>query len=171
MQTITISDNKTLHMQWMFTMYTMAFTIPIFFSSPQIITGTLINSLLFLAAQRVSMKKVLPLLFLPSLGAIARGVLFGPQTYFLYYYLPCIWIGNYVLTQMFTRIPSKSYAIRICISSLSKFFVLQLFTQLYFKINVVPQIFVLSMGYIQLITALLGGLLVYGISYKQNYER
>jgi len=171
MQTIAIPLKKVTSIQFAYTLYALAFSIPLFFSSPQLITGTLINCLLFLAATRLSKKKIIPVIVLPSLGAIAHGVLFGPQTIFLYYFLPFIWIGNYALVQVFSRLPSKSYAVKILVSSSAKFLILLLFAQLYFRLNIVPSLFVSSMGYIQLITALTGGTLAYGVTTILNHER
>lgn len=70
--------------------YASAFLIPAIFSAPQLVTGTMVNALLFVAAQKLTKKELYPALVLPSLGAVTHGVLFGPQTIFLYYFLPFI---------------------------------------------------------------------------------
>lgn len=168
MQTIALRKSMSI---FALTVYSLSLVIPLVFSSPQLITGTVINCLLFLSATRLSKKELFPLIVLPSLGAIAHGVLFGPQTVFLYYFLPFIWIGNYVLLSTFIALRSKPYAIRVLCSSIAKYLILQLFAQLYFHSKIVPSVFVASMGYIQLMTALLGGLLSYGIHKKVMYER
>ncbi|PIP14922.1 hypothetical protein COY88_02950 [Candidatus Roizmanbacteria bacterium CG_4_10_14_0_8_um_filter_35_28] len=59
---------------------------------------------LFIAVQKFSYKKILPVIVLPSLGAILNGVLFGPATIFLYYFLPFIWIGNLILIYSFSQL-------------------------------------------------------------------
>ena len=171
MQTIATSFKKVTSIRFVFAFYTLAFTIPLLFSSPQLVTGTIINGLLFLATERLSKKEIIPLIVLPSLGAIIHGVLFGPQTVFLYYFLPFIWIGNYILVAVFSVFNKQPYSIRIGISAVAKYLILQLFAQLYFKNGIVPAVFVSSMGYIQLITALAGGLLTYGITSILNHER
>jgi len=153
------------------TLYSLAFIIPFVFSSPQLVTGTIINCLLFLSVARLSKNELLPLIVLPSLGAIAHGVLFGPQNVFLYYFLPFIWVGNYVLIFLFSSLKSQPYAIRVVISSIGKYLILQLFAQIYYRAHIVPAVFLSSMGYIQLITALLGGLISYGVKEKILYER
>lgn len=171
MQTIATTFRKVTSIQLTFVLYTLAFTIPLFFSSPQLITGTLINCLLFLTAQRISKKEVIPIIVLPSLGAIAHGVLFGPQTVFLYYFLPFIWIGNFALVAIFSAFRKQPYGIRIGLSAVAKYLILQLFAQWYFRNGIVPAVFVSSMGYVQLITALAGGILAYGVTLILNYER
>jgi len=171
MQSIATTLRKVTSIQFTFTLYTLAFTIPLFFSSPQLITGTLINCLLFLTADRLSKKEIIPVIVLPSLGAIAHGVLFCPQTVFLYYFLPFIWIGNYMLIAVFSVFNKQPYGIRIGLAAVAKYLILQLFAQLYFRNGIVPVIFVSSMGYIQLITALVGGILAYGVKSRINHER
>ena len=68
----------------------LAFLVPMIFSSPQWLIGTMVNALLFIAALKLDFKKQLPIIILPSLGALAHGVLFGPLTVFLLYFLPFI---------------------------------------------------------------------------------
>jgi len=168
MQTITLRKGISVFTA---TLYLLAFIIPFVFSSPQLITGTIINCVLFLSATRLSKKKLIPFIVLPSLGTIAHGVLFGPKTVFLYYFLPFIWISNYVLISLFSSLKSHQYAIRVIISSISKYLILQLFAQLYYRGGIVPVLFLSSMGYIQLITALLGGLVSYGFNKTLIHER
>lgn len=168
MQTTAIRIQKILTSQFQIIWYALAFTIPLVFSSPQIVTGTIINCLLYLAALRMTKKDILPLVVLPSIGAVAHGILFGPHTIFLYYFLPIIWIGNYILVFLFLRLESYPYSIRVIAASIVKYVILQTCAQVYFRSSVVPFVFVSSMGYIQLLTSLLGGALGYAISYARN---
>lgn len=139
----------------------LAFVIPLVFSGPQWITGTIVNALLFIASEKLTGKQLYPVLVLPSLGAVAHGVLFGPQTVFLYYFLPFIWFGNYLLAVVFSQTKGKNYLIRISLSALAKYLLLQTMAQIYFQNAIVPKIFVSSMGYIQLLTAFFGGIVSY----------
>jgi len=154
-----------------FLLYTISFAIPLLFSSPQIITGTIINCLLFLSVYHLRKNDILPMIFLPSLGAIMHGVLFGPQTIFLFYYLPFIWLGNYILISIFSHFINKPYLIRVIFAASAKYLLLQVFAQIYFHIKIVPSFLVSSMGYIQLVTAVIGGFLSYFINMKLHYER
>lgn len=171
MKTIALHVRQILAYQFSSILYGFSFAIPLLFSSPQIITGTVVNCLLFLSVQRLSKKELIPLVVLPSLGAVAHGVLFGPQTIYLYYFLPFIWLGNYLLIHLFSSFRTYPYVSRVVISAVSKYLLLQLFAQLFFHNHIVPSVFVISMGYIQLFTALLGGLLSYGIISTFSYER
>ena len=171
MQTRDIALKKVASVQFTYVLYALAFTIPLIFNSTQLVTGTLINSLLYLSAERLSKKDIIPVVILPSLGAAAHGVLFGPQTVFLYYFFPYIWIGNYILIQVFSYFRSLSSIARIIVSASAKFLFLFLFAQFYFRLKIVPSLFVTSMGYMQLITALTGGLVAWGITKYTPYER
>ena len=159
MQTISTTLKKVASVQFTYILYALAFSMPLFFNSAQLITGTLVNSLLFLSAERLSKKEIIPIVILPSLGAAAHGVLFGPQTVFLYYFLPCIWMGNYILIRVYSSFPSSSSLIKIIASAAAKSIFILLFAQLYFHMRAVPSLFISSMGAIQFITAIFGGLL------------
>lgn len=161
MKTILVPAKKFLLTQFDLIVYSMAFFIPVFISQPQWLTGTVVNCLLFLAAARFSRKSVLPVMILPSLGAITNGILFGPQTVFLYYFLPFIWMGNYLLVSVFSLTKNQPYFLRVIFAALAKYLLLIVFAQIYFGFKVVPQLFLTSMGIVQLITALSGGALAF----------
>lgn len=149
--------------------YASAFLIPAIFSAPQLVTGTVVNALLLIASMKLSKRELLPVLILPSLGAVTHGVMFGPQTIFLYYFLPCIWLSNYLYATVFS---THGPFVRILMSSTVKYIVLLSTAQIYFRSGVVPSIFVTSMGLVQFITAVLGGVLAYGcMRYLLRYER
>lgn len=68
--------------------------VPIFFDHPQILTGTIVNLILIYIAINFRRNALLPAVFLPSLAALAKGVLFGPFTIYLAIFAPFIWIAN-----------------------------------------------------------------------------
>lgn len=75
----------------------LAFMIPFVIGHPQLLVGVLVNTFLVLSALNIGMRKVGVLAALPSLGVLARGMLFGPFTFSLVFMLPFIWIGNIAL--------------------------------------------------------------------------
>ncbi len=168
MQTTSIRKSISI---FSITLYALAFCIPFFFSAQQLVTGTVINCLLFLSATRLSKKELLPIVALPSIATLFHGVLFGPQTVFLFYFLPFVWLGNYALIYAFSTLDSKPYWVRIALSSAAKYLLLQACAQVYFASGIVPSAFLASMGYIQLITALVGGVLAYSVTKVITYER
>jgi hypothetical protein len=136
----------------------IAFVVPFLVSGPQWLTGTLVNSFLFLAAIKLSERTVWLVVILPSIGALFHGVLFGKFTPFLAFFLPFIWIGNLLLARSFLLFAeSMPSALAVVLSSLLKAGVLYLSALVYFRLQWVPAPFLVSMGVIQLTTALLGG--------------
>ncbi|MFH0773594.1 MAG: hypothetical protein V1922_04765 [bacterium] len=164
MEPKTISLPKTTTQILEYSLLATSFLIPFFVSGPQLLTGTVVNTLLFLLVSQVSSKKTLPIVILPSIGAVLNGILFGKFTVFLLYFLPFIWIGNYALIQSFgSLLKKKSFLISVFASSFLKCIILFSIAYLFTAIKIVPQIFLQLMGLFQLYTAVLGGILAFGI--------
>ncbi len=161
-KTIILSEQSSLVLQY--SLLALSFFLPFFISGPQLLTGTLVNALLFLYAFQFGSKKSLPIVILPSIGALLNGVLLGKFTFFLFYFLPFIWVGNYVLVQSFILLRNKdSDLISFVGSSTVKFLVLFIASSLYVFLKIVPPLFAQSMGFIQLYTALIGGAVAFFI--------
>jgi len=160
----------------------LSFFVPFAFGHPQWLVGTIVNTCLFLGAVYLPKKYFLPLAVLPSLGVLARGLVFGPFTYFLVYFLPFIWLGNLILILVFKKIyefklrrdPTSSnlknafsklleVGSLIGLPAFAKFLFLFLIANIYFKFSIVPALFLHSMGFNQLATALAGGLAAFVI--------
>jgi hypothetical protein len=163
MKTIVLNLRKYLLLRFNFVVYVLGFSIPLAISQPQLITGTIVNSLFFIACEKLDKKALYPVLILPSLGAISHGVLFGPQTMFLFYFVPFIWIGNYLQVSIFSFTKQQNYLVRIFSSALVKYLLLFVAANVYYRAHVVPQLFIASMGAMQFATVCLGGLLAYPI--------
>jgi hypothetical protein len=134
----------------------VAFFTPFSLGHPQWLVGTVVNTCLFLSAIFLPKKYFILLAILPSLGVLARGLVFGPFTFFLFYFLPFIWIGNLLLILTFKKFG-------FVVASFSKFLFLYLVANIYFNFNIVPKIFLTSMGLNQLATALVGGIIAFTI--------
>ncbi|MDP2585260.1 MAG: hypothetical protein Q8P29_00075 [Candidatus Levybacteria bacterium] len=163
MKTIALSIREYLLLRLNIVVYSLGFCIPFVISQPQLVTGTIVNSLFFIAAEKLDKKALYPMLILPSIGAVLHGVLFGPQTMFLFYFLPFIWIGNYLQVNVFSFAKRQNYLVRIFSSALAKYLLLFIAANIYYKVHIVPQLFITSMGALQFITACLGGFLAYFI--------
>lgn len=163
-QEITIEKTKLLSFEYVLPM--VAFALPLLVSGPQVLTGTLVNSFFFLVAQRkFSLRYIMAIAMLPSIGAVTHGALFGPFTPFLLYFLPLIWLGNIVLIMTFSFL-RKTFEkpIAILTSSLLKSAFLYIFAFLFVNLKIVPKIFLTSMGIVQFLTAILGGILAVFLS-------
>ncbi len=139
-----------------------AFTIPFSLGHYQFLTGTLVNAFLFLSVSLLPKKTFWPVVFLPSLAVLLRGLIFGPLTIFLVYLLPLIWLGNLTLIFVFSKfLDLTKFPLAIFVSALAKCLLLFSFTFLLFNFGVLPKLFLTTMGINQFITAILGGFLAW----------
>lgn len=138
----------------------LCLVIPFFLSQNQLLTGTIVNACLFFSSKFKTKKYQLPLIFLPSLATLSRGLIFGSLTSFLIVFLPFIWLGNYLLILTYEKKGN------IFFSAFSKYLLLYLTARLFFSFGLVPRLFLSSMGLYQLITALLGGLIFWLLQKK-----
>lgn len=143
----------------------LCFFVPLFIGHPQIVVGVAVNASLVLAAFNLRKYKLLPVILLPSLGVLSRGLIFGPFTVYLIYMIPFIWIGNYLLVHAIKRFhlfKRKNRYLSIGLGIAAK--VLFLFAAAYVLVNlgVLPAMFLTAMGAIQLYTAVAGSAVALG---------
>jgi len=160
------------HQYFEMVVYTVfSFFIPLFIGHPQLVVGIVVNSLLIASALNLKGMKLLPVIISPALGAVTRGVLFGPFTIFLIYMVPFIWIGNTILVFSFKWLKlklKKNYWLTLVIGSLLKSGFLFGIAYLLYSLNILPVIFLTAMGAIQLTTAIGGGIFAYGFQYTKK---
>ncbi|MCK4319395.1 hypothetical protein KAW38_02385 [Candidatus Micrarchaeota archaeon] len=138
------------------------FLIPLAIPSPQILTGSIVNLFLVISAFKFRGKQLIPIILLPSIAALTRGLLFGPFTPFLVYLLPFIWTANLLLIlgvkYLIFELKLNQWLSIILSSGIKALF---LFSIAYagFSIFSLPELFLSSMGIFQLMTALAGGTL------------
>ena len=157
--TISLSITENLSLTYWLSLYLVIFAIPLVFSGPQIVVGTVVNACLFIAAKQTSPAKLIPLAILPSLAAILHGVVLGSFSPLLLIMAPFIWIGNLILMLVYKKIPRGFLAVPL--ASLLKTAWLFSIAFLLVNFQVLPKIFLTSMGTLQLVTALLGGSLAF----------
>lgn len=159
-----ISLNQVVNLGLGKILWVLSFSVPLFFGHPQLVVGTVVNAILFTSTVKLSKKELLPIILLPSIGALSRGILFGPFTPFLLYFMPFIWIGNYLLISVFVKLQKVFPSLfRVFVSAAIKALFLFLAANVYFRLNLVPQMFLKAMGIVQFITAMLGGFLAFVI--------
>ena len=131
--------------------------VPLLLPGPQLVVGSVINMALVVGAMRLDQKRWWMMVILPSLTVMMRGVLFGSLTSFLIYFLPMIWLGNWVLMKVICLLERRAWWERMLVASLAKMLILWMGASLYFSLEIVPLMFVTAMGVMQGITAVLGG--------------
>ena len=108
----------------------------------------------------------------PSFGVLSRGIIFGPFSKFLVYFIPFIWIGNSILVFSFKhfRLGKRlNYWMTLAIGAIFKSGFLFMAALILYKLAVVPAVFLTAMGIMQAVTALFGGVLAYGIHSAKKY--
>ena len=144
----------------------IAFFLPIVLGHPQYVVGIVVNAMIVIAALNLKGYKLLPVIIAPSLGALSAGLLFGNFTIFLLYLAPFIWVGNAILVFAFKWLnlgKKLNYFATLLIGSSVKSGFLFLAAFVLFKLGLVPVVFLTAMGVLQLVTALGGGVLAYGV--------
>lgn len=152
-----------------FTIYIVgSFALPFLLGHPQLLVGILINTFLVLGALHMKKYSLLPLIFLPSVAVLARGLIFGPFTIYLVYMLPAIWLGNFLLIwgiKYFYLTKTWNRFLSLGIAATMKFLLIFMIAWILIFLNILPKIFFTTMGLIQLGTAAAGGILAIGITY------
>lgn len=142
------------------TLALFSFVISFSFEGSQLLVGTVVNFTLFAGASFFSYPDFLPLVVLPSIATLSRGLIFGHFTPFLLYFLPFIWLGNLILVLSFKKFSQNlNNFLAFVLAGFLKFLMLFLASRFLFKLNLVPQIFLTVMGINQLTTAFFGGFL------------
>lgn len=139
----------------------LALLIPFSLGHPQLLVGILVNACLVLTALNLKSHKILPVALLPSMGVLARGLVFGPFTMFLVYMIPFIWVGNLILVSVMQKLSHKWLALGL--GAVLKTVFLYSIAILLIRNGLLPKVFATSMGLIQLYTALLGGILALSV--------
>lgn len=178
---------------------TLSFVIPFSLGQPQILVGSLVNAAIIMSALYLPFNLALPVIILPSLAVLLRGLIFGPFTYYLVIFLPAIWVGNWLFYMVMKKCHSGDFAagedsrirwqfwsspsnalrasqndkvnyfISLFIAAFFKFLFLYSFAVILFNLKIVPKIFLTAMGLTQLITAITGGLIPLFTFKKDDY--
>ncbi len=133
-----------------------SFLFPFLLGHPQILLGALVNSSILMAALYAKGKKILPIIILPSIGALARGLLFGPMTKYLIYLLPFIWIGNFILLISVKILHLKmrwNFVNSAITGAVMKSLFLFASAYMLYSLEIIPKPFLIAMGIMQLVTA------------------
>ena len=107
--------NKKLQITFL---YILIFAIPFFFKSPQYVIGTIVNFLLIMSFSKFNIRRVFPILFIPSIATFLSGKIFGGATNSLLYLIPFISLSNLIFVYLFQKIKFKYF--NVLISSIVK---------------------------------------------------
>ena len=140
-----------------------SFFIPFLLGHPQILVGVVINVLLIRAALTLKKEKIWPIIFLPSLGVISRGLLFSTLTPFLFYLLPFIFLGNFALVYLVKKNQESNIINKLLSPALFKAVIIGIGAFVFIKLSLVPSILLSAMSISQFINAFIALLIVYSV--------
>ncbi len=132
----------------------------------QLITGSIVNAVLFISTLTLGIEAGILIGFLPSLVSLFAGLL--PVA--LLPMIPYIILGNSILVLIFGALKNKSLLGGIIVASFVKFLFLYFSSSLVIELFIhksLPAGIISMMAWPQLITALVGGLIAYTI-YKKR---
>jgi hypothetical protein len=146
----------------------LLFAIPFFLEGPQIIVGTIVNFLLIYTALNFKQAKLLPAIFLPAIAGLLRGTVLGTVTVYLGVLMPFIWVANGLfvlairgLVARMLPVVAEGKKLFYCLGIASIIKVGFLFAITFALVSLFnfPQVLLLSMGAMQLATAMIGSVL------------
>lgn len=145
-----LTDNKSLVAVTQFALLlSISIAAPLLHN--QVITGSIVNAVLFIAVATLGISGAGLICLVPSIFALLTGTL--PAV--LLPFIPFIIIANILLVISFSYLKKYNFWLAVISASVIKF--LFLFSVSFYVSQVVASIF----GGVQLLTALLGGLIAY----------
>jgi len=155
MQTKTFVMKKEKTLIYFLVLTSISILAPFF--GNQLITGSLVNAILFLGTALLGLQAGIFLAFLPSLFALSVGLL--PPA--LLPMIPFIIVGNIILIVV-SHISSRiNDYMRIFLASLLKFLFLFSFSSVMVKSLNIPSQIAVMMSWPQFLTALMGGIFAF----------
>jgi len=139
----------------------ICFFTPFFLSHPQFLVGSVVNMMLILGAQNLKGYKLFGMIFTPSLGVFAAGIIFSGLTKYLLFFMPMIWISNAILVygyKLFRNYSKLSITKSISLAILFKVAMLSFTALILISLEIVPDIFMSVMSVFQLMTAVIGAI-------------
>lgn len=154
-----MADKKVVVSTQLLSMVVLAVLFPLF--PLQQITGPLVNALLFIAVVILGVRNALLICFLPSIMSVSVGIL--PLV--MLPVVPVIIIGNVLLVLLFNYFNKKNFWLGVVIASFVKFvFIYSLASLLaseFISSPMFAKVVGQAMGYMQLVSALLGGVIAW----------
>lgn len=135
----------------LYSIYLLSILVPLLIGKPQLLVGSIVNTLIVYTTLTYGIKKTIPVLLIPSIVATLTGILFGGASYFLLYVFPLIIFSNFILSYFISK---KKLGFTITGILLKGTFLLIIYKVMIELIGL-PSIFI-SSAYLQFITASIG---------------
>ncbi len=149
----------------------VCFFVPFLIGHPQFLVGTIVNAALILGAFNLRLYKLLPVIVLPSIAVVTKGLIFGPMMLPLLYVIPVIWLGNATLVFLVKMLALKDRK-KIVFAGIAKFLIIFLSGTVLVSLGIIPAAIMGSLGVMQLYTFGAGAVIALGIqSGKKQFIR
>ncbi|HOX10709.1 MAG TPA: hypothetical protein P5323_01165 [Candidatus Moranbacteria bacterium] len=161
---LAMDRSRIISAVWVVTLVGVAMLAPLLHQ--QLITGTIVNATLFVAAIILGRRMGIMVGIIPSVIALTVGTLpavLAPM-------VPYIMLSNALLILVFIFLKDKNYWLAVCAASFSKFIFLYMVSAFVFGVltqKVLATMIAQMMSWPQLITALAGGTLAWIVYYKK----
>jgi len=137
------------------------------FLQNQLLTGTIVNASLLVAVMLLGLRGAAVLAFMPSVISLFTGLLSPAMAPMV----PFIIMSNIILITMFSMLKEKNYWMGAISGAILKFAFLSLTSSFVIGLFVKPEVaakIAVMMSWPQLVTALLGGIIAYGVYLKKR---
>ncbi len=135
----------------LYSIYLLSILVPLLIGKPQLLVGSIVNTLIVFTTLTYGLKKTIPVLLFPSIVATLTGILFGGASDFLLYVFPLIIFSNFILSYFISK---KKLEYTIAGILLKGTFLLIVY-KVMIELMGLPSIFI-SSAYLQFITASIG---------------
>jgi len=133
----------------------IAFITPLLIGHPAEAVGIIVNAVLVLGAIKLDKIRIIPVIILPGIGVLARGIVFGPMAPFLPIVVLLAWIGNAILV-LFIRM-KVDRILGTAAGAIAKTAFMATAASFLVFLKVLPPPVLATMGFFQLYTAAIGG--------------
>lgn len=169
-ETKTFSITSPRYLILMSAYLAVSVTAPIISNHYQPLSGTLVNTILFLAVLTLGLREAIVVSFLPSIIAYSVGLL--PKPFLVI--IPVIILSNIILVSVFDRMNKRSYFYGVVLASVIKFMVIfsasYLVAEIVLPAAMLPKI-IAMFGWMQIFTAFMGGLIAYLLGKLTNITK
>lgn len=140
-----------------------AVALPLVLGFSQVLTGVAVNMALALGAMQLrSWQRIAPLILLPSVSAVAAGVMFGAPVWGLVAMLPAIWAGNAAYAGFLRgKHEARGWFAGLAAAALVKAGVIGAAALILVAAGVLPLGVALAVAPLQILTAVAGGTLAW----------
>lgn len=148
----------------MVTYSVIGFAVYFFFKNPQELLYLIASTLLVLAALNIRGAKLIPVIILPSIGALLGSYVFHNSTFIIPLFIPLIWLGNIIIIFAFKFMYLErkiNFFLTLFIGATTNYLFLLFSAYGFILLGLAPTVFLIPMGTMQLASSIFGGVIAF----------